>query len=56
MHQRPGRVRDSQDIKGGALDKIHDSGQGELTESTSRRMTGHQVREGVANHSQNSDP
>jgi hypothetical protein len=40
-----GVVRDSQDSKGGTLDKMPD---GELIETTSSRKTGHQVREGFA--------
>ena len=41
-------VRDSQDSKGGTLEKIHNSKERELIEHTSSRKTGHQVRDGVA--------
>jgi len=41
-------VRESQDSKGGILDEMAYSGERELTESTTRRKTGHQVRNGVA--------
>ena len=41
-------VGDSQDSKGGALDEMPDSGEGELVEPTSGRKTGHQRRGGVA--------
>jgi hypothetical protein len=41
-------VRDSQDSKGGTLYEIPDSRERELTESTSSRKTGHQLRDGVA--------
>jgi hypothetical protein len=47
MHQRPGRG-DSQDSKGETLDKMSDSKERELVESTSSRKTEHQVRDGVA--------
>jgi hypothetical protein len=49
-------VRDSQDSKGGALDEMPDSRERDLIESTSGRKTGHQEREGLPSHSQNSDP
>jgi hypothetical protein len=38
----------SQYSKGGTLDEMPDSRERELTEPTSGRKTGHQVREGVA--------
>jgi hypothetical protein len=41
-------VRDSQDSKGGTLDEMAYSGKRELTELTSNRKTGNQVRDGVA--------
>ena len=41
-------VRDSQDSKGGTLDEMPDSREGELIEPTSSRKTGHQGRGGVA--------
>jgi hypothetical protein len=41
-------VRDSQDSKGGTLDKILDIRERGLIEPTSSRKTGHQVRDGVA--------
>jgi hypothetical protein len=40
-------VRDSQDLKEGTLDEMPNSRERELTESTSSRKTGHQVRDGV---------
>jgi hypothetical protein len=36
-------VRDSQDSKGGTLDKMPNSGKRELVESTSSSKTGHKV-------------
>jgi hypothetical protein len=36
-------VRDSQNSKGGTLDEVFYSGEGELVESTSSGRTGHQV-------------
>jgi hypothetical protein len=49
-------VRDSQDSKGGTLNKMPDSRERELIEPTSSRKTGHQVREiGFPSHSHNSD-
>ena len=41
-------VRDSQESKGGTLDKMPYIGERELRELTSSRKTGHQVRDGVA--------
>jgi hypothetical protein len=41
-------VRDSQDSKGGTLDKIPKIRERKFLESTSSRKTGHQMREGVA--------
>jgi hypothetical protein len=41
-------VRDYQDSKGGTLDEMPESRERELIEPTSSRMTGHQVRDGVA--------
>ena len=41
-------VRDSQDSKGGILDEISYSEERELVEPTSSRMTGNQMRYGVA--------
>ena len=41
-------VRDSQDSKGGTLDAVLYSGEGELVESTSSGRTGHQVEGWVA--------
>jgi hypothetical protein len=41
-------VKDSWDSKGGTLDEMLDSRERQLINSTSRRKTGHQVREGVA--------
>jgi hypothetical protein len=38
-------VRDSQDSKGWTLNEMPDSRKSELTESTSNRKTGHQMRE-----------
>jgi hypothetical protein len=38
-------VRDSQDSQGGALDEMPASRERELTEPTSSRKTGHQMRE-----------
>jgi hypothetical protein len=49
-------VRDSQGSKGGTLDEIPDSRERELIEPTSGRKKGHHIKEGVAIHSQNSDP
>jgi len=43
MHQRPGRLRDSQNSKD--LDEMPNSRERELTEPTSSRKTGHQMRE-----------
>jgi len=40
-------VRDSQDSKGGTLDKMPYSGERELVEPNSRRITWHQVKDGV---------
>jgi hypothetical protein len=48
-------VRDSQYSNGGTLDEMPESRKRKLIESTSRRKTGHQMREG-ASHSQNTDP
>jgi hypothetical protein len=42
-------VRESQDSKGGSLDEMPNSGKRERVEPTSRRKTGHPVRDGVAN-------
>ena len=42
------KIRDSQDSKGGILDKMPNSREGEFIELTSSRKTGHQVRDGVA--------
>jgi hypothetical protein len=39
-------VRDSQDSKGGTLDKMPNSGERELVEPTSSRKTGHQLEGG----------
>jgi hypothetical protein len=39
-------VRDSQDLKEGTLDEMPDSRERELSEPTSSRKTGHEVREG----------
>jgi hypothetical protein len=39
-------VRDSQESKGGILDKMSDSRDREIIEPTSSRRTGHQTREG----------
>jgi hypothetical protein len=39
-------VRDSQDSKGGTLDKMPYSGERELVELISSRKTGHQMRDG----------
>jgi hypothetical protein len=41
-------VRDSQESKGGTLDEMPDSRERELTEPTSRRKTGQQMRERMA--------
>jgi hypothetical protein len=41
-------VRGSQKSKGGTLDEMSDNRETELTEPTSSRKTGHQVRDGVA--------
>jgi hypothetical protein len=41
-------VREFQDSKGGTLDEMSYSGERELIEPTSRRNSGHQVRDGVA--------
>jgi hypothetical protein len=41
-------MRDSQDSKGGALDKMLESRERELIEPTSSRKTRCQVRDGVA--------
>ena len=41
-------VRDSQHSKGGTLDEMPNNRERELTEPTSSRKTGHQVREEVA--------
>jgi hypothetical protein len=49
-------VRDSQDSKRGTLDEMPYTGERELVEPTSSRKTGHQVRNGLPSHSQNSDP
>jgi hypothetical protein len=51
------KVRDSQNTKEGTLDKMTNSGERELVESTSSRKTGHQV-EGWGFHPtvKNSDP
>jgi len=40
-------MRDSQDSKRGTLDEMFYRGEQGLVESTSSRMTGHQVRDGV---------
>ena len=39
------KVKDTQDSDGGTLDEILNSGEKELVDSTSSRMTGHQVEE-----------
>ena len=50
-------MRDSQDSKGGTLDKMPYSGERELVESISSRKTGHQVEEwGYHPTVKNSDP
>jgi hypothetical protein len=41
-------VRDPQESKGGTLDETPNSRERELTEPTSSRKTGYQVRDGVA--------
>ena len=46
--QETWEVRDSQDSKGGTLDKMPDSSEKEIIEPTSSRKTGHQLRDGVA--------
>ena len=50
LHNQPEtwEVRDTQDSKGGILGKMTDSRERELTEPTSSRKTGHQMREGFA--------
>ena len=47
-------VRDSPDPKGGTLDEMSNSRERELIEPISNRKIGHQVRDGVAIHNQNS--
>jgi hypothetical protein len=42
------KVRDSQDLRGGILDKMFYIGERELVEPTSSRKTGHQMRDEVA--------
>jgi hypothetical protein len=37
MHQRPGKVRDSQDSKGGTLDEMPNTRKRELIEPPARR-------------------
>ena len=49
-------VRDSQNSKGETLDEIPPSKERDLTEPVSNRKAGHQMREGVASHSQNTNP
>jgi hypothetical protein len=49
-------VRNSQELKGGTLDEMSDNRERKLIEPTSSRKTRHQVKCGVATHSQNSDP
>jgi hypothetical protein len=49
-------VKDSQDSKGGTLDEMTYSGGRKLVEHTSSKKTGHQLRDGLPSHSQNSDP
>jgi hypothetical protein len=41
-------VRDFQKSKGGTLDEMSDSREREFIEPTSRRKTGHHLRDGVA--------
>jgi hypothetical protein len=49
-------VRVFQESKGGTLDEMPNSRERELIRSISSRKTGHQMREGLPFHSQNSDP
>jgi hypothetical protein len=49
-------VRDSQDSKGRTLDEMPNSRKRELIAPNSSRKTGHQVRDGLPFHSQNSNP
>jgi hypothetical protein len=48
MYQRPWKMRDSQDSKGGTLDEMLYRGEREHVDPTSSRETGHQVSDNVA--------
>jgi hypothetical protein len=54
--QETWEVRDSQDSKEGTLDEMPSSMERELIKPTSIRKLGHQVRNGLPSHSQNSGP